>query len=178
MATFTGIKNILKEFWNRIFDSKLNTKIGTDAGSGLTTGQKNINIGAYSGVANTTANYNVNIGHYAGYKSTGAANINIGHNAGYDSSDETARTGHDNINIGNFAGKNNASNSHCVCIGNNADIDTSAGNRQININRQFFVDSSGNAYTSPDTGTTKNRIWAADNLTLSLSGTTLTITFS
>ena len=123
-------------------DATDNTLIGYDAGTTITTGDKNTSVGGNSLRLTTTGNNNTAIGHNALDTATTAnANTMIGASAG------TNLTGADNTFVGYLAGEDATTAFNNTLIGNRAGLNLTTGHSNLVVGH----------YSSGDTLTTGNQ---------------------
>lgn len=138
-----------------------NLKIGSGAGSAITTGVDNVMIGNSAGLLNTTGSNNVFIGKYSGaYNTTGEKNCFIGENSGLSNT-----TGNYNVCVGLNAGLLNTTGATNTMVGinsglyntigqNNTTLGFSAGSTLTTGNNNTVIGASASA----SSGTVSNEI--------------------
>ncbi len=121
-----------------LIQGTLNTFIGREAGSSITTGTRNNYAGAYAGENTTTGRYSAFFGSYSGKSNTtGSSNTFLGDATGYSNT-----TGNNNTFVGQGAGYDN------VGGGDNTYLGTNAGADEISSLYNTYVGSLAGRYST------------------------------
>jgi hypothetical protein len=145
-----------------------NVSIGSLSLSNNTSGNSNVSIGYANSIFNETGSRNVNIGEYSGYNNeSGSNNVNIGYRANYQNQGSSS-VNHSNITtLGANTLINGNSITNSTAIGANATV-TSSNTIQLGNTDVTLVNTSGVVSATGFKG-------SGDNITLTESGTTITL---